>query len=117
MTRVLLFADFGKGPRYVCRMTRGGTIAMARASDTWFTWGANTKDPRPTARRWWLVECESAEAGRAIIAEDGGRRVCGCRHIAEVHRVGAVVGCSSEPFGYTVRLGAGLATGRILDSG
>jgi len=61
MSRVLLFADFGQGLRYVCRMTQ------ARASDTWFTWGANTKDPRPTARRWWLVECESAEAGRAAI--------------------------------------------------
>lgn len=70
MTRVYLFADFGRGPRSM------GQIADPARHGNPINWSprqraAATGAPHPTqaqARAWWLVECESAEAGRRLIA-------------------------------------------------
>ena len=52
--RTYLFADFGKGPRVCTAAARRQAIVDGIGPSA--------------ARRWWLVECDSADAGRAIIA-------------------------------------------------
>jgi len=67
--RVLLFADFGKGPK-------------VKGKCEWHVWDTMLKRPLPkpilyvspvaraaqrTALAWWIVECEDAAAGRRVI--------------------------------------------------
>jgi hypothetical protein len=59
--RMLLFADFGKGPK--CRRV----LSVMEADEA--RNGRKTLRSVFGARRWWLVECESAAAGREIIAQ------------------------------------------------
>lgn len=74
MSRVYLFADFGKGPR--CYLPVRTIPAGEPLSNGDIDHETDTYEPTPrqdrarsTARRWWLVECESAEHGRAIIRD------------------------------------------------
>lgn len=83
MTRVYLIADFGEGPR-VYTSRRAGPPTQAMLSSLQYV--------KLNARGWWLVEAESADAARAIIAD-------------------AVLGYDSE---HPMRSGH---DGRILDSG
>lgn len=63
-TRTYLFADFGRGP--VC-------FARAERVGNGFTHDAGRASRRlPKACRWWVVECESADAGRRVIAASSG---------------------------------------------
>lgn len=75
MTRVLLFADFGKGPKQVARFH---TLSANRERRELFTFGGLTywapagalgfyRKVMTDARRWWLVECKSAAAVRELI--------------------------------------------------
>lgn len=80
--RVYLMADFGKGP-----------IKRVNCSDP-VLGGMLARCAKAEARRWWLVEAESARAARTIIAEAGTSR----------ERV-------------QVMMGPHLIAGRILDSG
>ena len=63
-TRVFLMADFndGKGPRFE------GSPMIAKSGHYVFTPEQERKTKR--ARRWWLVEADSAEAARTIIVSD-----------------------------------------------
>lgn len=63
--RVLLFADFGDGPQLVsnCRDER-----TARDRMTWKVYGTG-ETSTSAAFRWYLVECESAAAGRKAIEQ------------------------------------------------
>jgi len=62
VTRVLLFADFGEGPNCYGepRQDRGVNTPWALMND-------RQRAAQQDARRWWLVECESAAAGRKVI--------------------------------------------------
>ena len=80
MSRVYLFADFGKGPRVVARLSRWRG-AMGPEP---FSSAATIRD---NASAWWLVECESAEAGRKAIQ---------C-HQSICQRPATVFDCRKEP--------------------
>jgi len=56
--RVYLMADFGKGPRSLGSYS-GASVASA-GDMTW-------SDRAASARRWWLVEAESADHARKAI--------------------------------------------------
>lgn len=81
MSRVLLFADFGKGPVCVGRFQhyhRDKTSALlaSRPGSHADATLSRTND----SRAWWLVVCENAETGRDLIARawaatDPARRV------------------------------------------
>lgn len=73
-SRVMLFVQTGAGrPKCVARLAAGlrtdyyaeavhfknGMVAWPLARQSWSS---------AVADRWWLVECENAEAGRALIA-------------------------------------------------
>ena len=98
MTRIYLFADFGKGPRVA---DRNGQIHGAGA--TVVLEGEPRYRMLKDARRWWLVECESADAGRRII------------HAAHVIGGGRAIGFACN--GMDLKDGKVALTGRILDSG
>lgn len=64
---------------------------MVEVAGHWLT--AKAVRVAEAAAAWWLVDCESADAGRVVIAED-----CGSSWV-------------------TVRFGAGLTRGRVIASG
>ena len=75
MSRVLLFVVPAFGEHVLCcgeasadRKRRG--IAVGSEDDSARDWFVTLRARRmkDAADRWWLVECENAEAGRAIIA-------------------------------------------------
>jgi hypothetical protein len=81
--RVYLFADFGKGPRVVAKCSgyipNGGRPYIRLDEHNLRAWRDSHLAPDAEfqvrtgkVRAWWLVECDSAEAGRALI--EGPRR-------------------------------------------
>ena len=69
--RTYLFADFGKGPRVAaCRPNSimDATNAGETRREQWIARTVRHYTKAADCRRWWLVECDSADAGRAIIA-------------------------------------------------
>jgi len=85
---VLLFADFGNGPRSFGNVGDDGpACGTSRQHRAW-----------RTARRWWLVECENAEHGRDLIDA-------------------AMCGDSRDERGHKISAADRLKTGRILASG
>ena len=75
MSRVLLFVQTGDGrPKCVGKLASPGTVGSLgpqtaslyeHAFGYWISPGK--QGDRDRADRWWLVECENAEAGRAMI--------------------------------------------------
>jgi len=140
MTRVYLMADFGKGPRYISawnarrvvrvngqRMTHPGPRTLAECEMQSFP-GSVTCGIRANgvARAWWLVECESAEHGRRVIARGEEFRKIHATAIAGCDRYPEPDTCESCDCGQPDRrpedrvsshLEGCASYGRILDSG
>jgi hypothetical protein len=91
--RVYLMADFGKGPRAWAWWNGVGDNPLTPAHHA----GISDRRGRTCqdARAWWLVEAESAEAARDIIA-----------HLA-----------SEKNDAASIRATHDFAPGRIIDSG
>ena|SRR5689334_7387027 len=77
MSHVHLFVQVGDGrPKYVGRAYprsldhRGRTRSLVHRTEGALWWAAPwVAGEARSADRWWLVECENAEAGRVAIAD------------------------------------------------
>ena len=88
----MLFADFGKGPRVVAHRRAenrygpdGSMFVDAAAHLAWFEHRQRHRVQK--ARRWWLVECQTAYHGRKVIAAQG----------AGLRTVGRILGSGPKP--------------------
>lgn len=64
--KVLLFVQTGDGrPKCVSVGRKASTAALCFQRDEFRN--AQTSGPKDFVPRWWLVECENAEAGRTLI--------------------------------------------------
>jgi len=115
----MLFADFGRGPSSlgaVYDATESHIAGYLTAPGyPWMIgerWCGSTYQHarKMEARRWWLVECESAAAGRRCSAASGG---FGCQDCGQSAPGPNLATCGPCSCGCAVWRG----WGRILDSG
>lgn len=93
--KVLLFVDGPNGPKCAGVVASGERFAlwpnMARHHNLCGWWLTAVQAEKVQAGRWWLVECENAEAGRRVICSHdyygATCQRCGCNMTVNYGRI------------------------------